>query len=223
MRAKVILVGNEKGGSGKTTLATNLAVIGAAAGLDVLLVDADPGQASSSLWAAMRSSDHPDLPRVTCVEIRASRDVRPQIITLSEKFDLILIDTGAMDSPHLRASALVADVLVVPVQSDQLDIWALPAIASIYEGSQERNPGLRAHIVLNRLLYHTAADKPAELQAWMQEHVPELPSDHIPALVARAAYGKASGEGLAVTELQRKSFDPKAAAEMMAVYQEVLR
>ena len=52
----IILVGGEKGGTGKTTLATNLAQMRASAGKDVLLIDSDK-QESASSWAGQRHSD----------------------------------------------------------------------------------------------------------------------------------------------------------------------
>ena len=45
----IVLIGGEKGGTGKTTIATNLAALRAMAGRDVLLVDTDP-QGSASYW-----------------------------------------------------------------------------------------------------------------------------------------------------------------------------
>lgn len=222
MRAKVVVVGNEKGGAGKTTVATNLAAIAACNGKEVMLIDADPGQASSALWAGRRSQDHPTLPPVTCVEIRQANQVKAGILSFSSRYDLIVVDTGAVDSPHLRAGAVAGDVLVVPVQSDALDLWALPTIARIYGQSLTMNPRLTARIVLNRLLHHTAAHKPDELREWMRTETPELPSDAITHLIARAAYGKASSDGLAVTELAGRAHDPKATAEMSAVYKEIV-
>ena len=62
----VILIGGEKGGTGKTTIATNLAALRALAGHDVLLVDTD-SQGSASYWASSR--DEAGIkPRVACIQ-----------------------------------------------------------------------------------------------------------------------------------------------------------
>ena len=61
----IILVGNEKGGVGKTTLATNLAVAAQMDNKDVLLIDTDQ-QMSSTYWAKVRE-ENTDLKDITCV------------------------------------------------------------------------------------------------------------------------------------------------------------
>ena len=63
----IVLVGGEKGGTGKTTLATNLAALRAASGADVLLVDTDR-QGSASFWAATRD-ENDALAAVPCVQV----------------------------------------------------------------------------------------------------------------------------------------------------------
>ena len=65
----IVLVGGEKGGVGKTTLAVNLAAMRARAGHDVLLVDADK-QASANLWASIRDQEKVDSARPLCAETR---------------------------------------------------------------------------------------------------------------------------------------------------------
>ena len=62
----IVLIGGEKGGTGKTTIATNLAALRALAGRDVLLVDTDP-QGSASYWASSRDEDGIK-PRVACIQ-----------------------------------------------------------------------------------------------------------------------------------------------------------
>ena len=63
----ILLIGGEKGGTGKTTVATNLAALRAAAGHDVLLVDTDR-QGSAAAWCQLRA-EHPQLPQVACVQL----------------------------------------------------------------------------------------------------------------------------------------------------------
>jgi len=63
----VVVVGSEKGGTGKTTIATNLAIYRAHARRDVLLVDADP-QGSAIEFSRVRESEG-HTPTLTCVMI----------------------------------------------------------------------------------------------------------------------------------------------------------
>ena len=101
----MILSGSLKGGSGKTTLAVNLAVMRVRAGHSVLLVDADP-QESASMWASVRSENH-DLPAIVCVIMRpASRQADALAAVLLE-----------------RAPAAQALVVRVGVDDDQRPAW----------------------------------------------------------------------------------------------------
>jgi chromosome partitioning protein len=49
---------------------------------------------------------------------------------LAQRYEVIVIDTGAEDSPELRGAATVADLLLVPVQPEQFDFWTLPTMES---------------------------------------------------------------------------------------------
>ena len=62
----IVLIGGEKGGTGKTTIATNLAAMRALAGRDVLLIDTDP-QGSANYWAQSRDEEG-ITPRVACIQ-----------------------------------------------------------------------------------------------------------------------------------------------------------
>src|SRR5574337_960437 len=112
----IVLVGGEKGGTGKTTLATNLAALRAIAGSDVLLVDTD-SQGSASIWAQIREEEHVK-PAITCVSMRG-RGVAAEIRKLAPRFKDIVIDSGGRDSVELRQAMLTARVMVVPARPSQ--------------------------------------------------------------------------------------------------------
>lgn len=223
MTAKIIVVGNEKGGSGKTTLATNLAAMAAANGHDTLLIDADPGQKSSALWAGRRAEGHPNLPEVICVERSDGRTIGKALESLASRYSVLVIDTGAVDSPALRACALIADVLAIPLQPDAVDVWALPTMAHVFERAQQFNPKLRAQIVVNRILHQAIERAPNDLRVWIEAETPSLAGQPFVSLIARAAYGRASGEGLGVFELKGREYDAKAAREITTVYEAIIK
>jgi chromosome partitioning protein len=217
MTGKIILVGNEKGGTGKTTISVNLAGMAALQGLDVLLVDADPGQQSAAKWTARRQEFHPEAKPLNCVSATGRR-LDTVLEDLARRYQVVVVDTGAEDSAELRAAATVASLMLVPVQPEQFDFWTLPTAEAIYQRAQRLNPGLGCKVVLNRIPHQTLDQALTDATAFMAEHVPALPRDFVP-VVGRTAYGKANAEGLAIHEMPKR--DPKAASEMQRLYREV--
>ncbi|RZI59726.1 MAG: chromosome partitioning protein, partial [Pseudomonas sp.] len=142
----IILVGGEKGGSGKTTIATNLAAMLAEKGRDVLLVDTDT-QGSASFWAAART-DHPDVPRVTTMQ-KHGRTVAKEVQQLAPKFQDIVIDSGGRDSAELRSAMLAADIILVPSRPSMYDIHSLALMNSLVDQSRQYNPDLKAVVLVN--------------------------------------------------------------------------
>src|SRR3989442_15939780 len=92
----IVLVGGEKGGVGKTTLAVNLAAMRARAGHDVLLVDADK-QASANLWASIRDQEKVD-PPVRCVQKRG-KGLAADVRDLATRYEDIVASIMASATP----------------------------------------------------------------------------------------------------------------------------
>ena len=101
----LILIGGEKGGAGKTTLATNMAAMRALAGRDVLLIDTDP-QGSANSWSQSRD-DESITPRVACVQ-KFGKGLPAEVKDLSKRYQDIIIDAGGRDSVELRSALVVA-------------------------------------------------------------------------------------------------------------------
>ncbi|WP_419582832.1 ParA family partition ATPase [Thiolapillus sp.] len=146
---KVIAVLNQKGGSGKTTIATHLARELQLDGSDVLLVDSDP-QGSARDWAAVRE-DHP----LTVVGIdrpTIDRDVK----NIARKVEFVVID-GAPQAADLAVSAIkVADLVLIPVQPSPYDIWATAELVDLVKQRIEVTDGrLQAAFVVSRAIKGT--------------------------------------------------------------------
>src|SRR3954463_10856899 len=135
MTGKIILIGNEKGGTGKTTISVNLAGMAALQSLDVLLVDADPGQQSAAKWAARRQEFHPEAKAIPCVSATGKR-LDTVLEDLARRYQVLVVDTGAEDSVEMRATAAVADVFTIPVQAEQFDFWALATMGKFFSVRQ---------------------------------------------------------------------------------------
>jgi chromosome partitioning protein len=214
----IIVVGNEKGGCGKTTISVHLAVAAARDGFDVLLVDGDPGQQSTARWAAMRAQMHPDAPAIKCVTV-TGRDIRAQMRDLAGRYQLVILDTGAEDSQELRAAISIATVLVVPVQPESLDLWTLPTMERLFTNTQSFNPQLKAVIAINRAPYQTVDSVAGDVRGFMAANVPGLPTASMATLTGRTAYGRAISEGLSVVEMSKR--DIRACNEIERLWKEV--
>ena len=116
----IILIGGEKGGTGKTTLATNMAAMRALAGRDVLLIDTDP-QGSANYWAQNRDEEEIS-PRVACVQ-KFGKGLPAEVKDLAVRYQDIIIDAGGRDSVELRSAMVIADQAYIPIQPSQFDIW----------------------------------------------------------------------------------------------------
>ena len=113
----VIGVVNQKGGTGKSTIATNIAAHLAHLGKHVLLVDADP-QTTVLDWAAIRNGTEP---HVSVVGL-PTRNLHQEIKVLKDKYDIVIIDGGGRITESARAAVAVADFIVVPTRPSQPDV-----------------------------------------------------------------------------------------------------
>lgn len=206
-----IAVVNQKGGTGKTTLALNLAA-GLQRRASTLVLDADP-QASISQWAAM-SGKSGQLPAVQAV---AQDDVCARIAQGARGHRYVVIDCP----PTLRTTMVGdvlnnVDVLLVPIQPSPVDLWASMDITTAVHNTRQRNPQLKAFAVLNQL------DSRNVLSRLMHEALAELEFPALRAgLARRAAYRSAAVEGTSVYGLGHRG---KAAAhEVEALIEELLQ
>jgi chromosome partitioning protein len=212
----IILIGGEKGGTGKTTLATNLAAKRALAGRDVLLIDTDQ-QGSANYWAQSRDESEAKPRRVACVQ-KFGKGLQAEVQDLSKRYQDIVIDAGGRDSVELRAGLVVADKAYIPIQPSQFDIWTLDRMDELVGSAQGFNPKLRAWVVISR-----SSTNPSVTDA---KDATEILADfahlELSKVVVRdrIAYRKAAREGLCVDELKPKDRDKKASEEVEALYKE---
>lgn len=210
----IILIGGEKGGTGKTTLIANLAALRMQAGHDVLLVDTDL-QGSASYWAQVRDESG-IMPRVACVQ-KCGKGLQSTIRDLAKRYEDILIDAGGRDSVELRAALVVATKAYIPVQASQFDIWTLDHMDELVATAQDFNPDLRAFVIIARASPHPLVAEATEARTILADYA------HLGVAVTvvrdRIAYRRSGREGRAVSELS--SLDRKAMAEMSSLYEEV--
>lgn len=209
----IVVVGGIKGGSGKTTVATNLAVLCATENQDVLLIDADD-QETASDFTVLRNESQQGRPSYTCIKLTGVA-VRTETIRLSDKYETIIIDSGGRDTVSQRAALTVANILLVPFVPRSFDVWTLDKVGHLAEEIRAINPGLKAYTFINRADPQGQDNDDA---ADVLKETALLTFINTP-LGTRKAFGNAASSGLAVTELKPK--DPKAIKEMVTLFEYV--
>jgi chromosome partitioning protein len=209
MADKTIAVVSQKGGTGKTTLALNLAAGFALRG-STHLVDADP-QRSISQWVAMADGGA-GLPPV----ISAGQDPSAAIERLVAIHRYVIVDCPpAIHDDSVAAIVRSVDTVLIPVLPSPIDLWASVEMMRVVNEAKQTNPALRARLVLNQVEARNA------LSRAMSEALSEL---EIPTLNARvqrrAAYRSAAVEGLSVYGLGKRA--ESAVTDMEAIIEEIL-
>lgn len=204
---KVIAVVQQKGGSGKTTLAVNLAVAYARRGQIVALLDTDP-QGSLGRWFMARRERLGDAGMDFTTS--SAWGVSYECEKLRKVADVILIDTPPKVDADLRPALREADLVLVPVASSHVDLWATEGVLDL-----ARREGKPATVVLNRMragtrLSEDVAAAAAALDASLAET----------RIANRNAYAETLGQGLGIADVQRRG---AAADEIAALADEVAR
>ena len=138
----IILVGGEKGGTGKTTLSTSLAVMRARDGKDVLLIDTD--RQSSALYWSQKRTEAGHSPRIPCVQL-FGKGLQREVLDLAKRYDDLVVDAGGRDSVELRAALIVAERAFIPIQASQFDVWTLDRAEELISTAQDFNSNLAAY------------------------------------------------------------------------------
>ncbi|MYA61450.1 MAG: AAA family ATPase [Dehalococcoidia bacterium] len=141
----ILTVLAEKGGTGKTKVATNLAGMRAGRGRRVLLIDADR-QGSSERWGELRSADR--LPRVECAPVYGAA-LRRYLQTRVSRYHDVVIDVGAGDSDEMGVALAASDCAVIPVRPTAADVWTMTLMDGRIAEAMSGNPGLAAWALIN--------------------------------------------------------------------------
>ena len=209
----IVAVVGEKGGTGKTTLAVHLAGWRTMAGRDVMLLDADP-QGSSGQWVSFRREFTDKCP----ASVPAGARVGAAVIDFAKRYDDVVVDIGAGDGLGMEMLMRVADVALIPLQPNAMDVWTMPNLDELVGIARELNPKLRANVVLNKAPTHRSDnDAKAALRALDQcENIQTLDC----MVRERTSIKRGVPQGYLIDEWRRPS-DEKAIDELLAVFERV--
>ncbi|MGH2339950.1 ParA family partition ATPase [Segnochrobactraceae bacterium EtOH-i3] len=208
MSGRIITLAQQKGGSGKTTVASHLAIAHALRGLSVAILDVDP-QGSLGEWFEARETTLG--PEGTGLTFRTASGwgARREARALARDHAIVVVDTPPKSDMEARPAIEAADLVCIPVQPTPVDLWATQATLEML--SREKRPGL---MILNRAVPRAA------LTQEISDVVRGLP---VPTarttLGSRVAFAAAMGKGLSVEETEPGS---RSAEEIAALIAEVM-
>lgn len=213
----IVVVAHIKGGTGKTTAATQLALCRQISFPErkIWLVDADEQQ--SSLDTISIRSELGLQPSLACSAYSTGKQLVSQLNSQARVWDDIIIDCGGRDTETLRIAMLGADKLVVPVLPRAYDVWSLSRLEAVIQAANNyRKKKLPVYAFINR------KDKSAECKEAIA-YLEKSKTFHLmdAALSDRMAYAKAGGQGKSVLEM--RPADKKAKEEIAALTEEVFR
>lgn len=210
MSAKVIVVTNQKGGCGKTTLAINLS---GALGRNskVLLVDGDP-QGSASRWVASADDNMPfptAIMNLSHITDKVGREIKKYL----QDYDYIFVDCPpAIDNKFTSSALMIADLAIVPVIPSPTDLWSAVGIQQLINNISEINENLQARLLANMCQTNTSISKEA-LSLIAEFDFPKFETD----IYQRTAYRQAAAFGGTVFNLDNS----KAKQEITALINEI--
>ena len=192
----------QKGGAGKTTLASNLAVAAQAAGERVLVLDLDP-QRSLVAWSETREGDTPHVEAFPADQIAK---LPAMLKGLDDQFTMAILDTAGADNTSTHKAMEAADLCLVPLRPTRLDANAVtPTVQAIMRG------GTEFAFILTQCPPQPNNPRAFEMKAGL-EAIGKLA---LPMIMTRADYQDAYATGQGVTEFAPAG---KAAEEMKMLW-----
>lgn len=204
-----ISVASLKGGSGKTTTCINLAAAFADQGKSVLVVDADP-QASANDWAAVRN-ENLEMPfsLVQAARHTLHRDINDML----KGRDIAIIDTPPRTSAITVSALSASDVIVIPIQPSNYDIWAAEQTLEKIEEVKVHCPDIKVLLLISRAIVGTTIERDTK------KVIADLDGKLLKTVIhQRTAYTK-TAEGITILETK----DDKAVRETKSLAREIVK
>jgi len=212
---QVIALATQKGGAGKTTLATHLAGELAFAGFRVVLIDADP-QGSASDWAERRAQNARQ--RLYGVIGLARESLHVEVPQIAQEADFVVIDGPPRAEAITRSALLAADLVLVPVQPSAYDVWASSDMVRLVQEARIYRRELRAAFVINRKVVRTVVGREVR-EALADQPLPALAAD----VSQRIVFADSVAAGLLARERDEHGAAAREVARLTAHVREALQ
>ncbi len=248
-RAHIIVIGNEKGGSGKSTIAMHLAVSLMRGGLKIGTVDLDARQGTLSRYIENRRNyaftHRAELPMPTHRAVPQSGDSTADearlalaIAELNAHCDTIVIDTPGSYTPLSRAGHTYADTLITPLNDSFVDLDVLGRVNpqtmritgpshyaemvwEIKKWRAMRDGGSMAWIVMRNRLSHLAARNKVDMERLVTELAKRIGFMPLQGLGERVIYRELFLSGLTLLDVNRQGVDVEMSLSHVAARQEL--
>lgn len=148
----IITLAHQKGGVGKSTLATNLRGYFADGGYKTALVDIDPQGSLSKLVTTFSDQEGRDPENVI---VRGSFDTYSKLLELLAPYDIAIIDTPPYLSKELEEVFEITNLILVPCKASPLDYLAIGDTLDLIRRTKGRRPELLAAVVLTMTITGT--------------------------------------------------------------------
>ena len=201
----IITVAHQKGGVGKSTIATNLAVE-----MRIPIIDLD-SQHSCYLFSLLRKEEQGKALQVFIPEtLEKIKKILKDMV-----HDKVIIDSGGYDNDLNRFALLISDIVITPVSPSQIEVFGLLKFAEIVEEAKKHNSSLMVHVLINNADPRCSGEN-RKLQQFIEESGNfELLKTK---LHRRADYRRAYSEGLSVCEYNPEG---KACKEIKSLITEI--
>jgi chromosome partitioning protein len=191
-----ISVTNLKGGVGKTTIATNLAVAFSQRGKSVCIVDTDLKQHSAMEWAGNRDKARPHISVFGVTDKQLNQEVEK----LKTNYDIVIIDGVPQLSEVAERTIIASDMVIIPISPSIYDFRAFESFLEKLEQVNENRVAyglgkVKSFVVMNRV--NERAKLSGEISDAVRDYdVPVLNTR----IINRTAYADTATAGLGVVE-----------------------
>ena len=209
----IILIGSQKGGSGKSTTAVNISAWLADNNKDVCLIDAGRHNTASN-WVTDRDESG-DRPKVHCVQ--KYDNIRETLKDLDGRYEYVIVDAAGRDSKELRTGLTAAHILIIPFRPSQPDLDTLPTMVDLVNQAKDFNPDLKVHGLVTMAPSNPVVNETQEAKEYLSDYPDIALLNTI--IRDRKVYRDGMSAGLGVTEMTNY----KAKNEFQLLVNEVLK